>query len=72
MKNITTESLQKDINTVSMSMQILRELFAQTEDTDVAKTIIALMDTKDNLIQIQTMLSDRELLEEPVIDLGNH
>lgn len=72
MKNITTESLQKDINTVSTSMQILRELFAQTEDVDVAKTIIALMDTKDNLIQIQTMLSDRELLEEPVIDLGNH
>lgn len=71
MKALTEESLQRDIEAISLAVDFLRILFEDSDDTNVARTIIALMDTKDHLMCFQKILTEQKVSLEPVIDLSN-
>ena len=65
------ESLQRDIKAVSSAVDSLRILFEDSNDADVARTIITLMDTKDHLIRFQKIIAEQKASSEPVIDLSD-
>lgn len=71
MKALTEESLQRDIKAVSSAVDFLRILFEDSDDADLARTIITLMDTKDHLMRFQTIIAEQKASSEPVIDLSD-
>ena len=71
MKALTEESLQRDIKAVSSAIDSLRILFENSNDADLARTIITLMDTKDHLIRFQKIIAEQKASSEPVIDLSD-